>query len=206
MIYDFADRAIRDMNKRNLRSFSRIKLLKFDEINVFETVSEIYDFSVEVAKRRYKEIYADAYVGCMDEMGRHVKPPKDDIMDDWLLDMLEDYDAITHYRFDEETERKKARTVEALIATHEGSKIDGREVEKALNLWTLQISQYADRSVDDGRLQAFRDTGVKKVRWNTEEDERVCMKCRELDGKVFPIDDVPSKQHFRCRCWLSVAT
>lgn len=203
MIYDFADKAIRDLNKRNLRSFSRVKLLKFDEINVFEVVSEVYDFSVEVAKRRYKDIYADAYVDCMGEMGRRVKQPKDSIMDDWLLDMLEDYDAITHYRFDEETERKKSRTIEALIATHDGSKIDGREVDKALKLWTLQTSQYADRSVDDGRIQAFLDAGVKRVRWNTEKDEKVCMECKELDGKVFPIDEVPSKRHFRCRCWLT---
>ena len=203
MIYDFADKAIRDLNKRNLRSFSRLKLLKFDELNIFDTVGEIYDFSVEVAKRRYKDIYADAYLACMAELGRHVKAPKDRVLNDWLLDMLEDYDAITHYRFDEEAERKKARTVEALIATRDGSKIDGREVDKALRLWSLQVDQYADRAVDDGRMQAFHDAGIKKVRWNTERDDKVCGECDALDGKIFPIDNVPSKQHFRCRCWLT---
>lgn len=203
MIYDFADKAIRDMNKRNLRSFSRLKLLKFDELNIFDTVGEIYDTSVKIAKKRYKDIYADAYVACLVEMSKRKREPDDDILDDWLLDMLEDYDSITHYRFDEETERKKARTVEALIATRDGNTLDGREIDKSLRLWTLQTSQYADRAVDDGRMQAFRDSNVKKVRWNTEDDEKVCMECRELDGQVFPIDSAPSKQHFRCRCWLT---
>ena len=203
MIYDFADKAIRGLNRRNLRSFGRLKLLKFDELNVFDTVGEIYDFSVEVAKRRYKEIFADAYLACMEEMGRNVRPPKDSILNDWLLDMLEDYDVVTHYRFDEETGRKKARTAEALIATRDGSRLDGREVDKALRLWSLQIDQYADRAVDDGRMKAFKDSGVKKLRWNTERDEKVCDECDALDGRVFAIDNVPGKRHFRCRCWLT---
>jgi len=198
MIYDYADRAIKDMNRRNLRSFDKLKLLKFDELNVLRMVNRTYEESVRIAKKRYLSIYLDAYLAAIEEVGRKKIEPDDSIMDDWLLDMLEDYDIVTHYRFNEETERKKARTAEALVAT----KVDAREVERALRLWTLQVSTYADRSVNDGRMQAFQDSGVKKVRWCTEEDDRVCADCDELDGKVFDIDKVPPRQHYGCRCYL----
>jgi len=202
-IYDFADRVIADMNKRNLRAFGRLSVMKFDELNVFKLVGETYDSSAELAKKRYKAIYEDAYLMAFSRMGRKAEDPDDDIMNDWLLDMLEDFDAVTHYRFNEEVERKKARTAEALVSTHDGTRIDRREVDRALKLWTLQVSQYADRSVDDGMMGAYRKAGVKYVRWNTEEDDRVCADCHALDGKVFPVSEAPRKQHYRCRCWLS---
>ena len=193
MIYDYADKVIKDLNRRNLRLFDKLSLLKFDELNVLKTVSRTYDESAELAKKRFKAVYEDAYLAVAGD-----RDLDDDIMDDWLLDMLEDYDALTHYRFNEETERKKMRTAEALIAT----KIAKREVDKALRLWTLQLSAYVDRSVLDGRIQAFKDMGVKKVRWITYGDNRVCADCHDLEGKVFPIDEVPPRQHFRCRCYI----
>lgn len=198
MIYEYADRAIKDMNRRNLRLFDKLKILKFDELNILRTVRGVYDDSARIAKKRYKSIYCEAYLYACRELGLKREEPDDDILNDWLLDMLEDYDALTHYRFGEETERKKARTAEALIAT----KVDAREVERALKLWTLQTAAYADRSVLDGRIKAFKDAGVKKVRWVTYGDDRVCQDCHDLEGKIFDIDDAPPRQHFRCRCYL----
>ena len=198
MNYDYADRAIRDLNKRNLRLFSKLKILKFDELNILQTVTKVYDDSASIAKKRFKSIYADAYFEAFLLMEKKGKDPDDDILEDWLLDMLEDYDPVTHYRFNEETERKKSRTAEALVAT----KVDSKEVERALKLWTLQTDQYCDRAVVDGTLQAYKDNGVKYVRWETEKDDRVCIPCHELDGKIFKIEDVPPPQHYRCRCRL----
>ena len=95
MIYDYCDRAIKDMNRRNLRSFDRLKLLKFDELNILTSVARTYDESVRIAKKRFMSIYLDAYIGACDEIGREADAPDDDIVEDWLLDMLEDYDALT---------------------------------------------------------------------------------------------------------------
>ena len=201
MVYSYADILIREMNKRNLRLFGKLKLLRLDELNVMQTVSRVYEESASLAERRFESIYADAYEAAYLLATGKEKEADESVIDDWLLDMLEDFDAVTHYRFNEEKERKKARTAEALIAT----KIESREVDKALRFWTLQVSQYADRSVDDGRIQAFRDAGVKRVVWRTEEDTRVCADCDELEGKVFDIEDVPEKVHFRCRCWVEPA-
>lgn len=198
MIYDYADKVIRDMNKRNLRLFGKLKLLRLDELNIMQTVNRTYDSSAEMAKQRFRWIYEEAYEAAYLLAAGKEKEADEDLVNDWLLDMLEDYDAVTHYRFNEEAERKKARTAEALIATGVAS----REVDKALRFWTLQVSQYADRSVYDGRYQAFVDAGVKRVVWQTEEDARVCAECAELDGEIFNIGEVPDKPHFRCRCWL----
>lgn len=198
MIYTYCDNVLKDMNRRNLRAFDKLKLLKFDELNILRTVTKTFDDSVAMAKKRYQMIYIDAFQAAAEELKSKKKSPDDDILNDWLLDMLEDYDALTHYRFNEETERKKARTAEALIA----SKVDSREVERALRLWTLQTVVYADRSVLDGRIQAFKDAGIQKVKWVTYGDDRVCHDCHELNGQVFNIDDAPPRQHYRCRCWL----
>ena len=198
MIYDYCDNVLKDMNRRNLRAFDKLKVLKFDELNILRTVTKTYDDSVEMAKKRYQMIYIDAFQAAAEELESKKKSPDDDILNDWLLDMLEDYDALTHYRFNEETERKKARTAEALIAT----KVDSREVERALRLWTLQTVAYADRSVLDGRIQAFKEAGIQKVKWVTYGDDRVCHYCHELNGQVFNIDYAPPRLHYRCRCYL----
>ena len=202
-MYEKADADIREMTRRNLRSFGRLKLLKFDEMNILKAVTKVYDDSVKLAKKRYFQIALDAYIAAQVLSGRSRKEAEaeaeDTITEDWVLDMLEDYDEITLYQFLPEADRKKQRLVEALIASHKRN----AEVDKALRYWTLQVSQYAIKTVDDSTLEAYKNAGVKYVKWNTEEDEKVCEVCRPLDGKVFPIDKAPSKQHYSCRCWLS---
>ena len=47
MNYDLADKAIKDMNRRNLRSFDGLKTLKFDEpLDVLEQFLDSFHFSV----------------------------------------------------------------------------------------------------------------------------------------------------------------
>lgn len=187
MNYGFADKAIRDMNRRNLRAFDGLKLLKFDELNVLRSVKRVYEDSIRLAKKRYLQIALDAY--------RNAKGKKK-IDRDWVLDMLEEYDPVTMYLFTPEAERKRDRTVEAILSTPNKDEA----VDRALRLWTLQTTHYAEKSVDEATLQAFRDNGVKKVRWVTAEDEKVCEVCRKRDGKIYPIDKIPPKPHYRCRC------
>ena len=211
MIYDYADKVLKDLNKRNLRWFGKLKtIMQFDELNVFQTVGEVYEQSAKLAKKRYASIYISAYLAAYREVNsaraekgeadksETVTEPTETAVNDWLLDMLEDYDSVTHYRFNAETERKKMRLAEALLATN----ISSKEVDKALRYWTLQETQYAIRSVDDGRLQAFKDAGVKRVRWVTQNDYRVCSACDALNGKVFDIDKAPGSQHYNDRCYL----
>ena len=203
MNYDLADRAIRDMNKRNLRAFDKLKTLKFDELNVMRTVSKVYDDSVRLAKKRYLEIAIDAFIEALILAGiaeaKAEKEAEDTITEDWVLDMLEDYNELTLYRFDNEVERKKQRTAEAILASLDKS----AEVDKALRLWTIQTSQYADNSVIYATIDGYREAGVKKVKWVSEHDAKVCNICHERDGKIYSIDKLPLyPAHYHCRCKL----
>lgn len=202
MTFEAADRAVRDMNKRNLRAFDGLKTLKFDELNVMRSVKKVYDDAVRIAKRRYRQLAMDAYIASLILAG--ISPEEaeeraeDSITEDWVLDMLEDYDAVTHYRFDTEVDRKKQRLAEAILSQND--KV--AEVNKALRLFSQQLAQYADNSVIRATLDGYRDAGVKKVRWETEDDERVCRTCGKRNGKVYAIDRVPPAPHWRCRCQL----
>lgn len=205
MRYDTADRALRDMNKRNLRAFDKLKMLPFDETNIIHSVSKVYADSIKLAKLRYLQIAIDAYIAALIMAGIEKKKAEemaeDDITEDWILDMLEEYDPVTLYQFLPEAERKKDRLVEALIASHNKNE----EVEKALRYWTLQVTQYAIKSVDEATIDGFKEAGVKKVRWIAQDDEKVCPVCNERDGKVYRIDKIPPKSHYGCRCYLEIA-
>lgn len=203
MNYEYADRAIKDLNRRALRAFNGLRTMKFDELNVMRTVKRVYADLVKRAKAWYLRIAQDAYITALMEAGiaeaRAREMAEDSITEDWVLDMLEDYDGVTLYSFNNEVERKTERTVEALLATEERN----REIDKALRLFTQQLGQYADNSVMLATVDGYMDGGVKFVRWNATDDEKTCVSCGKMDGKVYKIEDIPDKPHPRCRCWLT---
>ena len=203
MTFDGADAAIRDMNKRNLRLFDRLKTLKFDELNVVRSVGNVYRDSAKLARRRFLTVAWEAFVAAMVlagiERSRAEREADDSITEDWVLDMLEDYDPVTLYQFTAETERKRDRLIEALLASNNKNE----QIEKALRAWAAQLAQYADNSVIRATIDGYEKAGVRKVRWVAEKDGRVCTTCSGLDGAVFEIDKVPDAPHFRCRCVLT---
>lgn len=201
-MFQYADAAIRDMNRRNLKSFARLKQLKFDELNILNAVESVYDKAVRVAKKKYLLIARMAFVDAMIAAGKSEKEAEkaadESITEDYIIEMLDEYDPVTLYQFEPEIERKKQRLVEALIASHKKTE----EISKALRYLTLQLSQYADKSELEAALDGYREAGVKRVRWITQEDEKVCKTCSPRDGKVYDIDKVPPRPHYRCRCEL----
>lgn len=202
-VFDGADKIIKEMNRANLKAFNLLKLAKWDELRVIKQVAETYDSSVRLAKRKYLVCAHDAYIAAMIEckiaLRRATDMAYDDITVDWVLDMLEEVDPVTLYAFLPETERKKERLTEALAV----AKNRNQEIDRALRAWTKQVAQYADNSVDKARMEAFKAAGIKRVRWNTQDDERVCSDCHPLDGRIFDIDKVPPRPHWGCRCWLT---
>jgi len=52
-------------------------------------------------------------------------------------------------------------------------------------------------------VDTFKKFGVEKVEWLVADDDRLCDKCMELNGKQYPIDDHPDcPLHPNCRCVL----
>lgn len=199
-MYEYTDKVIKQLNGYYLRLFTTIKLLKFDELNVIPSVKEVYQKCLKMAKKRYLEIarhYFDKAYSLAAKKGAK-KPSKNWVDYDWLLDMLEEYDPVTLYQFVPEMERKRDRLIEAILASTKKK----QEIDKALRYWSRQSNQYADKVTDRATIRGYQAAGIKKVRWMTEKDEKVCDDCKRLDMKVFDIDKVPDKPHWGCRCYL----
>ena len=205
MRYEAADKAIKEMNRANLKAFGRLKMAKWDELNVIRDVQAVYAASIRMAKRKYLRVYRDAYYEFLLEYGfteAAARRMTDKVSDDWLIEFLEEADPVTLYAFLPEADRKMWRLIEALaVATDKR-----REIDKALRYWTFQVGQYADNALILGRIRAMKAAGVQMVRWRTQEDERVCEDCEPLDNRVFPINAMPQlPAHPRCRCWCESA-
>ena len=199
-VYAACDKAIKAMDRENLEAFGRLKMAKFDELNIIRTVKSVYTASAKRAKKRYYEVAFEAYLiamaMCEEEPKKaHVMAEKA-ITEVWIEKILADTDFVTLYRFDTEMERKAYRLAEALEVSNERD----FEINKALRFWSQQLGQYAINMTDYAVLQAFADAGVEKVMWVSEHDNRVCNECHSYDGQVFEIDELPVKPHWGCRC------
>ena len=204
-IYSACDRAIREMDRENVEAFGRLKMADWDEVNVIRTVKAVYRTAQKRARKRYYEVGFEAYLlamaMCGAEPGKAHQMAEKAITEEWVDSVLTETDPLTLYRFDSEAERKAYRLAEALEIAQDRN----REIDKALRYWSQQLAQYAINVTDYAAIQAFKDYGIRKVRWVSEQDGRECSKCHGLDEQVFDIDDIPVKPHLKCRCRLMPA-
>ncbi len=200
-IYEACDRAIKAMDRANLEAFGRLKMAKWDEVNVIRTVVSVYRKSAKQARKRYYEVAFEAYLlglfWCGIEQKKAHRMAEKAITAEWVDGILEQTDFVTLYRFNSEAERKAYRLAETLEVAEDRD----YEVKKALRYWSQQLGQYAINMTDYAMVQAFQDAGVERVMWMTQRDERVCGECAPLNGVIFQIDEIPAK-HWGCRCYL----
>ena len=198
--YAACDRAIRQMNRVLVEAFGRLKLADWDRVNMIRTVVAVYTETARKARKRYYEVAFESYLlmcALCDIDPKKAQGMAEKAIDpEWVDVRLKQTDFVTLYRFDSEQERKAFRLAEALEVP------DNRnaEIDRALRLWSRQIGQYAINMTDAAMLQAMQDAGIEYAQWVTMRDERVCHECRELDGRVFPVDEFPPKPHYGCRC------
>lgn len=214
-VYAACDRAIREMNRSNLRAFGQLKgRLKENkgEAGLIRAVSEVYMDSAKRARRRFLEVAAEAYIialmMCRTDPGKAHRMADKAITGEWMDGILSASDPVTMYRFDSETERKAQRLTEALAALTDGGAPVGKpvtsqdaEIDKALKAWSRQLAQYAINVTDYAMKLAYEDAGIPGGFWRSKKDKGVCLACRKLNGKWFPLKEVP-KKHWQCRCWL----
>lgn len=193
-LYDFIDKVIGTLNRRYIALFNKLKNLKTEK-EILYGASEVYaeidkitrEYLLLIARKVYRLLYDD-----------------DDIIEDiitlaWIDEVLNEYDPITKYVYTNEVDRKRARLVEALIASDNKA----AEVDTANRLWLKQAAQYADNIAVATVNKVYEDQGVKEVIWHTEQDSKVCKTCRDRDGVRYTLEKVPVRPHYRCRCWLS---
>ena len=198
--YGACDRAIQAMNRSNLAAFGRLKLAKWDEINVIREVKAVYRKSAKEAKKRYYEVAFEAYLLMLALCGIPAKKAHEmaerAITDEWINGVLQETDFVTLYRFETETERKAIRLAETLEVAQDRD----MEINKALRFWSQQLGQYAINFTDYAMLMALMDAKVEFAEWVTMKDEKVCRECGSMDHQVFRVDEYPSKPHLGCRC------
>lgn len=215
-IYTAADKAIQVMNRDMLRDFGKLKTSKLDELHIIRSVTAVYTEQARKARKRYLEVGMDAFLLglflCGIEGREDRQMARKSITAKWLDEILGEPDLVTGYRFDLETERKAQRLAEALIAEAERQSAPGsgkkpttatgkdQLIDRAVREWSRQVGQYAIGITDDALMEAYEAAEQQEVRWVSVRDNRRCTECRERDGKVYRLDEVPPKPHFNCRC------
>lgn len=190
--YALTDKAIELLNKKATKRFEDAKDEAaqdgFDELSVLEVTRTLYqdlardnqEIFLELAQERYQE----------------AEPHGEESPDlAWLLALLAAYNNVTKVIYDNDVDRKRQYTAEGINS----STAKVTEFRRGLHYWADLTSNYADIVTDESTLKAYRDAGVKRVRWVTAGDEKVCETCRERNGKIYSINAIPPK-HRRCRC------
>ena len=192
--YDLADKATELLNRKAVKRFEDAKnqaaQTGFDELNVLEVTRTLYN--------RLKQDNQEIFLELAEERYRETKPHGDEPPDLlWLLALLAAYNAVTKVVYENEIDRKRGYTAEGINS----STAKATEFRRGLSYWSRFTANYVDIITDESSLKAYRDAGVKRVRWMTADDEKVCDTCRERDGKIYPINAIPPKPHPGCRCW-----
>lgn len=183
-----------------------VNALPFDEINqstVKSNVKTLYSRLNKRMKIHCERVSRKAYRKCIKECesaGYSVDSVPTGIGAILTAALFGRFHPVTKVRYVNEVHRRRDRHAESVLADPTAK--NARDMYDAhMVYWWRFIREYMDLSVDDARMTAMLDSGVELVQWVTQKDERVCSFCREHDGEVFDIDEVPDK-HPNCRCYL----
>lgn len=187
--YAYTDKTLKYLRRYYIREFDTAKMrIRADTLNVISVSKELYDdISAEtervfrkIAKWKYREICGEDFIIGM-----------------WLSGILNNPDPLTGYVWQNDIDRKRAYFAESVLS---GESLD-KAAKKALRYWYQSQKQYADIITDAAALQAYADTQIQFVKWHTADDCKVCAVCNDRDGRIYPIDHVPRKPHYNCRCY-----
>lgn len=197
-MYQYLDSLLANTKKKIRTEFNRVGSMGFDELNVVNTrrvTEEMYtrmlaendSVYLKAAKKAYRDAGGNESVDA-----------------NFVEGILIAYNLVTGYLYRKEAERKRLRMNEQILTAREYSDRDMlREgLRKSANLWYTQTTQYGVDVVDAATLKAYKDRGVKYVKWVARDDGKECADCKNRHGKIFRITDVPAKTHYGCRCYL----
>ena len=209
-MYQTADRLIALLDKKLKRYINRLDVTGFSELNALTIQNETTELIKRLLKdneEAFKEIAEDAKAEAAEDIENLTGEKALLIATDskYVDEVLSRYNEITEYLYYPEADRKRARLSEALIvAVMMQDRMRYHDnLRRFANLWHTQTVQYEIMVTDDTRMDMFKKNGIRKVKWNAEHDEKTCKVCKERDGKIYPIDTVPGKPHYNCRCWLT---
>lgn len=218
--YAVGDRKLKALIVAITRIFKKSRLtLNFDQINqpvrtIQAESKRVYKLLEEKNRDAFLDlgllVYMEAYAEVQPNITKseNLQKAKKAISEKWLDWIQSEYNPVTKYVYVTEAERKRARFFESLVADAESKQ--RREMENdyraAENAWIRQTRQAMIDIEDRAAIAAYKDAGVRKVRWISQHDDKVCKECGRLDGLIFAIDAVPDKPHYNCRCTIEPMT
>jgi hypothetical protein len=209
-MYRLADKLLEQLKKLIRREFNRLGIFGFDELNAPRVTREtiaLFDRLMRENEKQYlraaKKAYADAVALAV--AAGYIDPGEDRIDEQWLVGFLGGYNFVSGYLYESEAERKRLRLAEQMMTAKEyQSRTQYNDsIRRSANLWWTQTAHYMLDAVDMAVLLAYTVVGVEKVKWNTNVDGRECKTCRERNGQIYAIRDVPPKAHRNCRCYIT---
>lgn len=211
-MYRLADKLLEQLKKLIRREFNRLGIFGFDELNAPRVTREtiaLFDRLMRENEKQYLAAAQKAYANAvaLAVAAGYKSPSKSKVNDVWLLGFLGTYNFVSGYLYESEAERKRLRLAEQMMTAREylNRTLYNDSLRRSANLWWTQTAHYMLDAVDQATLDGYKDSGVEKVKWNTNIDGRECKTCRERNGKVYPIGSVPPKAHRNCRCYLTPA-
>ena len=209
-MYKLADKLLEQLKKLIRREFNRLGIFGFDELNTVRVTKEttaLFDRMLTENKKRFLEAAKKAYLDAIAlAVAAGYRDPGDGkINEKWLVGFLGAYNFGSGYLYGSEAERKRLRLSEQMLTAREylSRTMYNDSLRRSANLWWTQTAHYMLDAVDTATLDGYKDSGVEKVKWNTNIDGRECKVCRERNGKTYSIDNVPPKAHRNCRCYLT---
>lgn len=185
MTYDYTDKVIKYINEQLIELFGKLRsVANFDRLNILQAVNSTYEDADKAIRKAFLRLAKHTYNNRK-------------IDEDWIDFVLTAYDPVSKYVYANEFDRKRARLIEALIA----SPTKAEEVDRALRALAFQARIYAVIVTDKAHLQELQDKKVARVQWIAEKDEKTCTVCYKRDGKIYLLGDLPPKPHPNCRCW-----
>lgn len=206
-MYETTDKFLKALRVRVEKEFRKLGIASFDELNAVKTkviTEELYEALKKFNKDWYVGIASSGMKYAVEQLktGDIELYIDEDTFVDYVLDM---YNGVTGYLYHKEAERKRLRLYEEIMTAREyrDRGMLAKAIKKSKMLWLKQSGQYAIDIEDVAVLEVWKRLGIKKVRWNTRRDERVCNECERRDGKIYDINKVPIKPHYGDRCWLT---
>jgi len=226
MKYDYTDKLYKKYALFIVRVFNslnrELQALAFDELNAskgYKIVSQkvtvaykkCYDELIDILILLSLHYFEDSCENVISKKSNKIKYfvgkrdgfRKEKTFDakDFVEKYLNKDNRIVKYVFNNEYERKIARSIETLLMSDGKSDIK-KEIDKALRYWNLQAKQSGDNISMESYVEGLKAMGVTRVIWETQRDIKVCAECEEKDGKIFEIDKIIIPLHYNCRCNL----
>lgn len=192
-----ADRVTRAAVTQAVRRFGRLKSSasrEDDEARLMAIVWACYADAWESYRKCLSEAHRRGYRAALPKSGR---PDDSGAFSRYAAS----YALPEGYVPRSEWERKRSRCLESIVARGRAGQPTAPAVDTARNVWCRQLRQGADDMALRGSLDAFSDAGVRRVRFVTQRDGRVCGECRALDGRTYRLGSQPPLPiHYNCRC------